>query len=119
MSFWGELKRRNVVKVGAAYAIVAWLIVQVAAAVLPNFDAPRWIVQTVVFLLVLGFPVALLLAWAYEVTPEARIFSMHSSVPAAPRSTENGNVVSWSIAKEPGRGMEVRGQESARAARIV
>jgi TolB-like protein/tetratricopeptide (TPR) repeat protein len=70
MSFWGELKRRNVFKVGAAYAIVAWLIVQVATAILPSFEAPRWIIQTLVFLLVVGLPVALLLAWVYEVTPE-------------------------------------------------
>jgi TolB-like protein/tetratricopeptide (TPR) repeat protein len=70
MSFWGELKRRNVVRVGVAYAIAAWLIVQVATAVLPSFEAPRWIIQTLVFLLVLGFPVALILAWVYEVTPE-------------------------------------------------
>jgi TolB-like protein/tetratricopeptide (TPR) repeat protein len=70
MSFWGELKRRSVFKVGAAYAILAWLVVQVATAVLPSFEAPRWIIQTLVFLLALGFPVALILAWVYEVTPE-------------------------------------------------
>ena len=70
MDFWGELKRRNVVKVGAAYAIVAWLLIQVADVVLPTFDAPRWVLQTVTFLLMLGLPVALILAWAYEVTPD-------------------------------------------------
>jgi TolB-like protein len=70
MSVWGELRRRNVFKVGAAYAIVAWLLIQVAGQVLPTFDAPRWVLQTVTFLLILGLPVALVLAWAYEVTPE-------------------------------------------------
>ena len=70
MSFWGELRRRNVVKVGLAYAVVAWLLIQVAATVLPTFGSPEWVVQTVTFILILGFPVALLLAWAFEVTPD-------------------------------------------------
>jgi TolB-like protein len=70
MSFLRELRRRNVFKVGAAYAIVTWLLIQIAGAVLPTFDAPRWVLQTVTFLLILGFPVAVILAWAYEATPE-------------------------------------------------
>jgi len=69
MSFWEELKRRNVFKVGAGCAVAAGFVVQVAAAGLPNFDAPRWIIQTIFLPLLLGFPVALLLAWAYEITP--------------------------------------------------
>ncbi len=69
-SLFTELRRRNVFKVGAAYAIVAWLLIEVSSVVLPTFDAPRWIAQTVTFLLIIGFPVALLLAWAYEMTPE-------------------------------------------------
>jgi TolB-like protein/Tfp pilus assembly protein PilF len=70
MSFFGELKRRNVVKVGAAYLIAAWLLIQVAATVLPTFDAPRWAVQTLTFVVILGYPVVLVLAWVYELTPE-------------------------------------------------
>ena len=70
MSFVTELKRRNVFKVGVAYAIVAWLLIQVAAIVLPTFDAPRWVLQTFTFLIILGFPLALFLAWAFELTPE-------------------------------------------------
>jgi TolB-like protein len=70
MSFWGELKRRNVVKVAIAYAIVSWLLIQVAGLVLPTLLVPDWILRAFVVLLVLVFPVALLLAWAYEVTPE-------------------------------------------------
>ena len=69
MSFWGELRRRNVVKVAVAYAIVAWLLIQIAGAILPTFDAPRWVLQTVTFLLILGLPIALILAWAYAITP--------------------------------------------------
>jgi TolB-like protein/Tfp pilus assembly protein PilF len=81
MSFFGELRRRNVVKVGAAYLIVAWLLIQVAATVLPTFDAPRWAVQTLMFVVILGFPVALVLAWVYELTPEG--IKRTADVPAA------------------------------------
>jgi TolB-like protein len=70
MSFWGELKRRNVFKVGVAYAIVAWLLVQIANTFFPIFNMPGWTVTLVASLLVMGLPVALILAWAYEMTPE-------------------------------------------------
>ena len=70
MSFWTELRRRNVFKVGVAYAIVAWLVLQVAAIAFPALHLPAWTVTFVTALLLLGIPVALLLAWAYEVTPE-------------------------------------------------
>jgi TolB-like protein len=65
-----ELKRRNVFRVGAAYAIVAWLLVEVASVVLPTFEAPDWVMKVFTFLLILGFPVALIFAWAFELTPE-------------------------------------------------
>ena len=70
MSFLGELKRRNVFKVATAYAIVAWLIIQVATAVFPPLRFPEWSVPLVIVFLILGFPIALLAAWAYELTPE-------------------------------------------------
>ena len=70
MSFWGELRRRNVVKVGAAYAIVAWLLIQVASILLPTFEAPEWVMRVFSFALIAGFPVVLLIAWAFELTPE-------------------------------------------------
>jgi len=70
VSLWGELKRRNVVKVAVAYAIVGWLLIEVASTVLPTFEAPRWVLQTVTFVFILGFPIALILAWAFELTPE-------------------------------------------------
>jgi len=65
-----ELKRRSVFRVGIAYLIVAWLIAQVTELALDNFAAPDWIIKTVLFLLVVGFPLALILAWAFELTPE-------------------------------------------------
>jgi TolB-like protein/Flp pilus assembly protein TadD len=68
--FFGELTRRNVYKVGVAYAVVAWLLMQVASQILPFFEIPNWVVRLVIVLLVIGFPVALIIAWAFEVTPE-------------------------------------------------
>jgi len=69
-NFFAELKRRNVYKVAAAYAVVGWLVVQIATGVLPTFHAPEWVSQTLVLLVLLGFPIALILAWAFELTPE-------------------------------------------------
>src|ERR1039457_1087079 len=69
-NFFGELKRRNVYKVAAAYAVVGWLVIQISSTVLPTFHAPEWVVQTLVVLVALGFPIALILAWAFEATPE-------------------------------------------------
>jgi TolB-like protein len=70
MSLIAELKRRNVFRVGVAYAIVAWLLVEVASVVLPTFKAPEWVMQVFTFLVILGFPLALILAWAFELTPQ-------------------------------------------------
>ena len=70
MSFIDQLKRRNVFRVGIAYLIVAWLIAQVTELALDSFATPDWVMKTVLFLLVIGFPLALFLAWAFELTPE-------------------------------------------------
>lgn len=70
MSFFTEIKRRNLLRVGVAYAVVAWLLLQVSATLVPALLLPEWIQSAVALLLILGFPVALLLAWAYELTPE-------------------------------------------------
>ena len=69
-NFFGELRRRNVYKVAIAYSVVAWLLMQVASQIFPFFEIPNWAVRLVVLLLVIGFPVALILAWAFELTPE-------------------------------------------------
>ena len=69
-NFFAELKRRNVYKVAVAYAVVAWLLMQVASQIFPFFDIPNWVVRLVVVLLIIGFPIALIIAWAFEVTPE-------------------------------------------------
>jgi TolB-like protein/Flp pilus assembly protein TadD len=69
-NFFAELKRRNVYKVAVAYAIVAWLLIQAASILFPTFEAPAWVMKVVVSAIILGFPVALIFAWAYEITPE-------------------------------------------------
>ena len=69
-NFFSELKRRNVYKVAVAYAVAAWLLIQIATQVFPFFEIPSWAVRLVVLLLILGFPVALILSWAFEITPE-------------------------------------------------
>ena len=69
-SFFAELKRRNVYRVAVAYAVVAWLLIQIATQVFPFFEIPSWAVRLVVVLLILGFPVALILSWVFEITPE-------------------------------------------------
>jgi TolB-like protein/Tfp pilus assembly protein PilF len=70
VDFFAELKRRNVYKVAVAYAVVAWLLIQIATQVFPFFKIPDWTVQLIVLLLILGFPVVMILAWAFELTPE-------------------------------------------------
>src|SRR5437588_194350 len=69
-NFFAELKRRNVYKVAVAYAVVAWLLMQIASQIFPFFEIPNWTVRLVVLLLIIGFPIALIIAWAFEVTPE-------------------------------------------------
>jgi TolB-like protein len=68
--FFDELKRRNVVRVGIAYIVVCWLVFQVGEILFPEFGAPDWVFKTVILLLAIGFPFALIFAWAFELTPD-------------------------------------------------
>ena len=70
MSFFNELKRRNVFKVGVAYAVAAWLLLQMVDLVLENISAPDWIMQVFMLGLAVGFPIAIIVAWAFELTPD-------------------------------------------------
>jgi len=70
MSLFAELKRRNVVRVGIAYAVIGWILAQVAEFAFENFGAPDWVLKSVVVVLLLGLPLALFFAWAFEITPE-------------------------------------------------
>ena len=69
-NFFAELKRRNVYKVAVAYAVVGWLLVQVTTQVFPIFEIPNWALRLIVLGIIIGFPIALVLAWAFELTPE-------------------------------------------------
>jgi len=70
MSFFKELRRRNVIRVAIAYAIVGWLLVEVASVVIPTLLLPDWTLRILVLFVILGFPLALIFAWAFELTPE-------------------------------------------------
>ena len=69
-NFFVELKRRNVYKVAVAYAVVGWLIAQIATQIFPFLEIPTWVVRLVIMLIAIGFPIALVIAWAFEATPE-------------------------------------------------
>ncbi len=84
--FFTELKRRNVYKVAVAYAVVAWLLIQVATQVFPFFEVPNWAVRLVVLLIIIGFPIALVIAWAFELTPEGLKRTEVADAAPAPRS---------------------------------
>jgi TolB-like protein len=84
-NFFAELKRRNVYKVAVAYAVVGWLLVQVATQVFPFFEIPNWAVRLVVLAIVIGFPIALVIAWAFELTPQGLKRTEHVDLAAPPR----------------------------------
>ena len=83
--FFAELQRRNVYKVGIAYGVVSWLLIQVTTQLFPVFEIPAWAARMVVIVLMLGFPVALILAWIYDLTPEGlqRTDEIESTPPVA------------------------------------
>src|SRR5437867_9578979 len=117
--FFAELKRPNVYKVAIAYGVVAWLLMQVASQIFPFFEIPSWAVRLVVLLLILGFPIALVLAWAFDLTPEglkrtewADRRPARSSRNKAWRQTESVKVPAKSIAVMP---FENRSEDKANA----
>ena len=69
-NFFSELKRRNVSKVAIAYAVIAWLLIQAGSILFPTFEAPGWVMKVFVTIVAAGFPIALVIAWAFEMTPE-------------------------------------------------
>ncbi|MCW8925546.1 MAG: hypothetical protein OQJ84_04755, partial [Xanthomonadales bacterium] len=70
MSFFGELKRRNVFKVGVSYIVTAWILLQVVDIVLENIATPEWVMQVFMLAVAIGFPFALIFAWAFELTAD-------------------------------------------------
>ncbi|MBA3543231.1 MAG: adenylyl cyclase, partial [Chthoniobacterales bacterium] len=91
MKFFAELKRRNVYKVAVAYAVVGWLVMQVAATIVPALHLPDSLTTAVVVVVLLGFPIALVIAWAFEMTPEG----MKRTENIAP----NEKLPQWSLRK--------------------
>jgi TolB-like protein/tetratricopeptide (TPR) repeat protein len=83
---FAELRRRNVYKVAIAYGVVAWLLIQIATQVFPFFEIPNWTVRLVVLLIAIGFPIALIIAWAFELTPEGLKRTEVADAAPAPRS---------------------------------
>lgn len=77
MAFFAELKRRNVVRVGIAYVIVGWLLAQIAEFAALRFGAPDWVLKVVVAFVILGLPLMLVFAWAFELTPEGIKLEKH------------------------------------------
>jgi TolB-like protein/Tfp pilus assembly protein PilF len=84
--FFAELKRRNVYKVAVAYVVAGWALAQGIAQVFPVFDIPNWIVRLIVLLIVLGFPIALVIAWAFELTPEGLLRTEDADAIALPQA---------------------------------
>ena len=118
-NFFAELKRRNVYKVAIAYGVIAWLLMQIASQIFPFFEIPNWAVRLVVLLLILGFPIALVLAWAFDLTPEGlKRTEWADRKPARPsrnkawRQTESVKVPAKSIAVMP---FENRSEDKANA----
>ena len=70
LSLWREMRRRHVLRIAGIYVAVGWIFIEVLANVLPMFEAPLWIGKTLTLLLVLCFPIALIIAWAFEITPD-------------------------------------------------
>ena len=96
MSFFKELKRRSVFKVGIAYIVVAWVIMQVADVILANIEMPDWVFGVILLLLAIAFPLVLLLAWAFELTPEG-ISRESEIVESASKTRKSGPTINYLI----------------------
>ena len=82
--FFVELKRRKVYRVAVAYIVVAWVLIQVATQVSPYLEIPTWPVRLLIFAVALGFPIAVILAWAYDITPAGIVRTADAPAPSRP-----------------------------------
>jgi TolB-like protein/Flp pilus assembly protein TadD len=96
MTFISEIKRRNVFRVAVAYVVVAWALIEVTDTVFPRLALPEWLVTAVIVLLILGFPVAMVLAWAYQLMPDGPAPAAGAS--AQPAATSSARGTNWLIA---------------------
>src|ERR1700747_2140843 len=89
-NFFAELKRRNVYKIGIAYIVGGWALSQGIAQVFPVFDVPNWVIRLIVMLIIIGLPIALVLAWSFELTPPGiRRTETADAMPSSARRTKN------------------------------
>src|ERR1700757_190233 len=89
-NFFTELKRRNVYKVAVAYIVAGWALSQGIAQVFPVFDVPNWVIRSIVVLIIIGLPIALVLAWMFEITPEGiKRTETADAMPAAAKRKKN------------------------------
>ena len=112
-NFFAELRRRNVYKVAVAYAVVGWLAVQIATQVFPFFEIPNWSVRLIVLLIVVGFPIALVIAWAFELTPEGLKRTEAADSTPAPRSRRHAWILIVIIAGAMSLGLFFLGRFTA------
>ncbi|HEU5248331.1 MAG TPA: hypothetical protein VFU09_14685 [Candidatus Udaeobacter sp.] len=114
-SFFAALKRRNVYKVAVAYAVVAWLLVQIATQVFPFLEIPNWVVRLVTALVLIGFPIALIIAWAFEATPEGvKRTAVADAMPAAAGQKRHGWIYIISIGAAVSVALFLLGRYTAR-----
>ena len=132
-SFFAELKRRNVYKVAVAYAVVGWVIAQIATQIFPFLEIPNWVVRLVIVLIAIGFPIALVIAWAFEATPEGIKRTEDVDLAAAARQPKKHawiyvaaigaacSVALFFIGKNMGRNTagEISGQLSAKSIAVL
>ena len=99
--FLAELKRRNVYKVAVAYAVIAWLLIQAGSILFPTFEAPGWAMKAFVTVIAAGFPIALVLSWAFELTPEGIVRSEdvapNESIPRQTRRKLAGIIIALAV----------------------
>lgn len=111
--FFAELKRRNVYKVAVAYVVAGWALAQGIAQVFPVFDIPNWIVRLIVLLIVLGFPIALVIAWAFELTPEGLLRTEDADAIALPRARRHAWIYVVAVAAAVSIGLFFLGRYTA------
>ena len=92
-SQWEKFKHRTLTKVFLGYAVVAWVLIQVIEAVLPTFETPLWVAQTITFLLILGFPIAILVGWASEKLPTSSTSTEQENTPQLAHETPRRTLV--------------------------
>jgi hypothetical protein len=87
MSFLAEIKRRKIFQVAAVYAVVAWLLIQIVATVEEPLSLPGWFDTAIIVLLAVGFPIAIILAWAFDLTPQETRSAAHAQADSTPTQT--------------------------------